>query len=92
MEARLAWAGLSGDLPTDYISSTDVEPPQHPRKALGVIAELWRRCTAAWLEGREVAGIHVAGVESHRELAPLLAARAALLIKWVNTDELWQDQ
>ncbi len=31
--ARPEWIGwwvISGDLPTDYISAADVEPPQHP--------------------------------------------------------------
>jgi hypothetical protein len=39
--ARPAWIGwwvISGDLPTDYISSADLDPPQHPRKAVHAIA------------------------------------------------------
>lgn len=27
----IGWWAISGDLPTDYISAADVEPPQHPR-------------------------------------------------------------
>jgi Domain of unknown function (DUF4826) len=28
----IGWWVISGDLPTDYVSSRDVSPPQHPRR------------------------------------------------------------
>src|SRR5713226_4577444 len=52
----IGWWVISGDLPTDYISTADVQPPQHPRKAIRVIAERWLKQAAAWNDGRDYAG------------------------------------
>ncbi len=92
--ARPEWIGwwvISGDLPTDYISSADVSPPQHPRKAIRVIAERWLKLVQAWEEGREYEGIRIPGPHSHNELAPLLESRARLLVEWANDDSLWEE-
>ena len=93
--ARPEWIGwwvICGDLPTDYISSADVRPPQHPRKALRIIAEQWLRNVQAWNEGRDYEGFHIRGSHSHQELAPLLETRANLLIEWADDDSLWEDE
>jgi Domain of unknown function (DUF4826) len=93
--ARPEWIGwwvISGDLPTDYISAADIEPPQHPRKAVRVIAERWREQAASWTCGREYKGITIAGPRSHSELAPLLSTRAKLLLEWADDDSLWEDE
>ncbi len=92
--ARPEWIGwwvICGDLPTDYISSTDVKPPQHPRKAIQVIAERWLKQVAAWNDGRNYDGIRIAGAHSHSELAPLLEARAKLLMEWADDDSFWEE-
>jgi hypothetical protein len=93
--ARLEWIGwwvISGDLPTDFISSADVQPPQHPRKAIRVIAERWLKQVEAWSEGRDYEGIRIAGPHSHKELAPLLESRAKILIEWADDDSFWQEK
>jgi hypothetical protein len=62
--ARPEWIGwwvITGDLPTDYISSADIEPPQHPRKAVKAIAGRWLRMVDAWKNGREYEGIRITG-------------------------------
>jgi hypothetical protein len=90
--ARPEWIGwwvISGDLPTDYISSAEVDPPQHPRKALLVIANRWLKQVEAWQAGRDYLGIRIAGAHSHKELASLLEVRTRLLLDWVNDDSLW---
>lgn len=88
----IGWWAISGDLPTDYISATDVESPQRPRKALRAIAERWLRQVAAWKEGRCLDGMRIAGAHSYAELAPLLEARAALCKEWTEDDSLWDDE
>jgi hypothetical protein len=88
----IGWWAISGDLPTDYISSADVKPPQHPRKAVRVIAERWRNIAEAWHDGREYEGIRITAPQSREELAPLLATRADLLNEWADTDWLWEDR
>jgi hypothetical protein len=55
--ARPEWIGswvICGDLPTDYISSAEVQPPQHPRKAMRVFAKNWIEVVKAWEDGREI--------------------------------------
>ena len=85
----IGWWVISGDLPTDYISSADVEPPQHPKKAVRVIANRWLKQVEAWQVGRDYEGIRIDGGLSQQELAPLLEDRARLLLEWVNTESLW---
>ena len=49
----IGWWAISGDLPKDYISAAEIEPPQHPRKALRAFAAHWLDTVAAWEQGRE---------------------------------------
>jgi hypothetical protein len=88
----IGWWVISGDLPTDYISSRDVEPPQHPRKAMRVFGQNWLEVVAAWKDDREHEDIQIGDPSSHEELGPLLAARAELLLKWADDDLLWEEE
>ena len=93
-QARPEWIGwwvICGDMPTDYISAADVEHPQHPRKAIRVIARRWLKQAQAWNEGRDFDGIQIPGPHSHHELAPLLVSRAGLLMEWAEDDSLWEE-
>ena len=85
----IGWWAISGDLPSDYISAADIESPQHPRKALRAIAELWLDVVRAWNVGREYEGFTIAGGHRDRELAPLLESRAKVIIDWTDDDSLW---
>jgi Domain of unknown function (DUF4826) len=90
--ARPEWIGwwvVAGNLPTDYISASEIEPPQHPRKAIKALAERWLRMLEAWSEGRDYQGIRIAHQHSNNELALLLDSRAQLLIGWAQDDALW---
>ena len=92
--ARPEWIGwwvICGDLPTDYISSSDVQSPQHPRKAVRAIANRWLKQAEAWHKGQDYDGIRIGGPLSHQELAPLLETRAKLLLEWVDQDSLWPE-
>jgi hypothetical protein len=92
--ARPEWIGwwvISGDLPTDYISSADVSPPQHPRKAMMVFAKNWLQVIKAWKDGRELENTRIGDPGSHEDLAPLLESRAKLLMEWVEDDSLWAE-
>jgi Domain of unknown function (DUF4826) len=92
--ARPEWIGwwvICGDLPTDYISSTDVKPPQHPRHAMRVFAQNWLRVVEAWKDGREIENTRIGDSNSHETLGPLLETRAKLLLEWADNDALWED-
>src|ERR1043165_6840815 len=93
--ARPEWIGwwvICGDLPTDYISAADVKPPQHPRKAMRVFAKNWLKLLKAWKKGQQLDNMRIAGPNSPEELAPLLKARADLLLEWADNDSLWEEE
>ena len=85
----IGWWVISGDLPTDYISSAEVTPPQHPRKAMRIFAVNWLEVVKAWKDGREIENMQIGDLESHAELGPLLEARAKLLTDFADDDSLW---
>ena len=92
--ARPEWIGwwvICGDLPTDYISSADVEPPQHPRKAIRVFAQHWLDVVEAWRDGREPENTRIGDPSSREELGPPLETRARLLMEWAADDSLWEE-
>jgi hypothetical protein len=92
--ARPEWIGwwvIAGDLPTDYISSADVQPPQHPRKAIRAVAERWLKQAEAWAAGLDYQGIRPTGPNSPEDLAPLLESRARLLLEWTEDDSMWEE-
>ena len=88
----IGWWAISGDLPTDYISSSDVERPQDPRKAMRVFARNWLELVGAWRDGREVENTELGDPASHRESGPLLEARAKLLIDFASDDSCWDEE
>lgn len=88
----IGWWVICGDLPTDYISSAVVEPPQHPRKAMRVFAQNWLDVVNAWSQGKEAENTRIGGFDSHSELGPLLLARANLLMEWAKDDSLWEPE
>jgi hypothetical protein len=94
-KSRLNWIGwwaISGDLPTDYCSAADIEPPQHPRKAIRIFGTRWLSHADAWLNGTETSEFRIAGPHSKEELAPLLKSRAELLLEWAEDDTLWEQE
>src|SRR5262249_36856130 len=86
----IGWWVISGDLPTDYISAADVKPPQHPRKAIRVIAKRWLKMVEAWKKGRDYKDTGITGSQSKKELGPLLKSRAKMLIKCAEDDSTWE--
>lgn len=93
--ARPEWIGwwvICGDLPTDYLSSADVTPPQHPRKAMRVFAQNWLEVVKAWKDGREAENTRIGDSNSREKLGPLLEARAKVLLEWADNDALWEEE
>ena len=86
----IGWWVICGDLPTDYIASTKVKPPQHPRKAMRVFAENWLVIVGAWKAGKESGSTRIGKPDLHGELGPLLESRANLLLEWADDDSFWE--
>ncbi|CAN5555092.1 hypothetical protein BH10PLA2_BH10PLA2_33930 [soil metagenome] len=86
----IGWWVICGDLPTDYISAADVSQPQHPRKVMRVFAKNWFALVEAWKHGREIENTQIADPSLKEKLAPILVARASLLMEWADNDSLWE--
>lgn len=87
----IGWWAICGDLPTDYISAADLEPPQHPRKALRVFAENWDDIVRAWKEDKEAVNVRLGSMKDRELLGPLLATRSKFLLELAADDELWEE-
>lgn len=86
----IGWWVICGDLPTDYISSAEVKPPQHPRKAMRVFAQNWMELVKARKDGREINRMRIGDPSSHEMLGSLLEARVRLLVEFSDDDSLWE--
>ena len=88
---RPGWVGwwvVSGDLPTDY---TSCGPERHPREGVRDIAQRWQQAASLWKEGKRAHGFSIGSPDNEASLAPLLAARADLLLSFVADDSLWSE-
>jgi Domain of unknown function (DUF4826) len=85
---NVGWWGISGDLPNDYVSADRVKTP---REALRAVASLWQEAAACMSRGEEHPKIRIGSGQRDRELAPLLASRAELLLDWVGDADLWEE-
>lgn len=83
----IAWWAISGDLPTDYVTSTKAGTP---REAASAIASLWAEAAQLMMRGERHPTFRIGSGEREEELAPLLASRAALLLEWVEDPEIWE--
>ncbi|GLQ98191.1 DUF4826 family protein [Dyella mobilis] len=84
---HVGWWAISGDLPTDYVSASAIK---HPREAMAAIAARWRDIAENQRSGQIMPGISMGNPTNWKDLAPLLAARAALLQDWATEPGLWE--
>jgi len=90
-EERPDWVGwwvICGDLPTDYVSAADIK---HPRDALRTFGTQWREQARLMATGERPDDIYIGDPEAWSSLAPLLEARAALLLMFADDDAVWED-
>jgi len=82
----VGWWAISGDCPTDYVPCGG---ERNPRQALRDIGRRWLEGADHWTKGERSSdwGLHTA--EQEQELAPLLAARAKLLLDFAANDSNW---
>jgi len=82
----VGWWAISGDVPTDYMSSSEV---RDARMAMRVFGRRWMKASKQIAAGVEPEEIRIGTPESWPQLAPLLASRAKLLSDWANEDDMW---
>jgi hypothetical protein len=85
----VGWWAISGDLPTDYISSSR---RRTPRAALRGIARQWREAARYMLQGRPHPDYQIGTPEDWPELGDLLRRRARIIQSWVDDATLWSEK
>jgi hypothetical protein len=84
----VGWWVISGDLPTDYVSAKEIK---HPRDAMRAIATLWKEASDYMLRGEKHPTFEIGAGDADDELAPMLAARAEILLGWADDPEVWEE-
>ena len=85
----VGWWVISGDGPTDYVSAEEIK---HPRDALRAIGQQWEEISEHMSSGHVHPSGNIGRREDWPELAPLLADRAAVLLKWANDESMWDQE
>jgi hypothetical protein len=83
----IGWWAISGDLPTDYISSND---GRHPREALRAISQHWREVSDFMLRGEDHPDVRIGTPDQWPKLGDLLRRRAQILQEYADDDGMWQ--
>jgi hypothetical protein len=82
------WWAISGDLPTDYMSSSDGE---HPRDALRFFAAQWLEVAGYLRRGEAHPTLEFGDPRDWPELAEGLEQRAKILKECAADDSGWED-
>jgi hypothetical protein len=83
---RVGWWVICGDVPTDYVSSSEIPDP---RSAVRVFGRRWLKASKRMARGETSDDFSLGTPSEWPQLAPMLASRATLLADWANDDELW---
>jgi hypothetical protein len=82
----LGWWGISGDVPTDYLSGRDAGDA---RAALRAFSARWQEVSAYMLRGEKHPEVCIGQPEQWPELGELLARRAETMLDFADDDGLW---
>ncbi|MBX3743174.1 MAG: DUF4826 family protein [Akkermansiaceae bacterium] len=86
---RTGWWVISGDVPTDYMTTEDGE---HPRDALRHFSNQWRDVADHMRRGKEHPVYKFGTSRDWPELAPQLELRANALADCADDDEVWEEE
>lgn len=84
----VGWWAFSGDCPTDYVAE---DGKSHPRNALRLLLEQWQAYVPALKAGKHPAGVRFGEGADLALLGASLESRIAVLTRWYEDDELWND-
>ncbi len=85
---RVGWWVISGDVPTDYMSSSDGE---HPQDALRYFAAEWMEMAGYMRRGEEHPTMAMGNPEDWPEIAELLEQRSQILEEYAADEAVWGD-
>lgn len=83
---RVGWRAIAGDCPTDYVA---VGADRSPREGVRAIAERWKQACESMARGEGPTGFSIGSAANRESLAPLLPARAAMLLEFAADDAVW---
>ena len=84
----IGWWIVTGDVPSDYISSKD---GRHPREALRAFAAHWSEVSAFMLKGEAYPTCRIGTPDQWPQLGHLLRTRAETLQRYADCDEFWEE-
>jgi hypothetical protein len=84
----IGWWAITGDLPADYISSSE---GRHPREALRAFARHWREASGCWRRGEPHRDYRLGTPDEWPEPGELLGRGAVVIDRWADVDEIWID-
>ena len=84
----VGWWVVSGDVPADYISSSE---GRHPREALRAFARRWQEVSTCMLRGEEHPDVRIGTLDQDPQLAELLRRRAEIIQRYADDDEIWTE-
>lgn len=82
------WA-ITGDLPTDCVSSKDA---RHARKALRAFSRIWSEVADFMIRGEPHPDYSIGTPEQWPELGKLLKVRAENLGQYADKESLWEEE
>ena len=84
----MGWWVICGDVPSDHIPAALAADP---REAVRSIAARWRAAAGAASCGAVPIAPNLGRTEGElRKVAPMLASRAGLLVRWAEDDSVWE--
>lgn len=84
---RTGWWAISGEVPIDYMSSSDGEDP---RDALRYFAAAWEDVASHMHRGEQHPTLEMGNPKDWPEMAELLEQRAEALREYADDEELWE--
>jgi hypothetical protein len=84
----IGWWVVTGDLPADYISSSE---GHHPRDALRAFARHWQEVSGFMLRGQEHPDYRIGTPDQWPQLGDLLRRRAEIIQRYADDDEIWTE-
>lgn len=84
----IGWWTVTGDLPSDYISSSE---GRHPREALRAFARHWQEVSGFMLRGEPHPDYRIGTPGQWPQLGDLLRRRAEIVQRYADDDEIWTE-
>lgn len=86
---KVGWWVISGDLPTDYISSKNIHTPREAMKQFSIN---WNEASRKMENGTDHPLFETGSKTNRTKLLSLLKTRSKIFFEWYNDEDLWVEQ